>query len=106
MTFYRLRVPAFAAAACIASAAQREGQDRLNIVTTLPTFAVIAEEIAGDRAEVVALARGDQDAHFVTPRPSFAARLQRADLFVATAVDLVPHLDVLPALGLVDVQRS
>ncbi len=64
------------------------GQDRLRIVTTLPTYASIAEQIADDRAEVVAIARGDQDAHFVTPRPSFAAQLQRADLFVVTGLDL------------------
>jgi len=67
---------------------EASGQDRVNVVTTLPTYAAIAEEIAGDRAEVVAIARGDQDAHFVTPRPSFASRLQRADLFVVTGLDL------------------
>jgi ABC-type Zn uptake system ZnuABC Zn-binding protein ZnuA len=63
-------------------------QDRINVVATLPTYAAIAEEIAGNHAEIVAIARGDQDAHFVTPRPSFAARLQRADLFIVTGLDL------------------
>lgn len=63
-------------------------QEPLSLVTTLPTYAAIAREIAGDRAEVVAIARGDQDAHFVNPRPSFAARLQSADLFVVTGLDL------------------
>ena len=69
-------------------AGEARGQDPINVVTTLPTYAAIAKEITGDHAEVFAIARGDQDAHFVTPRPSFAARLQRADLFVVTGLDL------------------
>jgi ABC-type Zn uptake system ZnuABC Zn-binding protein ZnuA len=63
-------------------------QDRLRIVTTLPTFSAITQEVAGDRAEVSAIARGDEDPHFVNARPSFAAMLQRADVFVTTGLDL------------------
>ncbi|MDX1578440.1 MAG: metal ABC transporter substrate-binding protein [Gemmatimonadota bacterium] len=64
------------------------GQDRVNVVTTLPTYAAIAREITGDLADVSAIARGDEDPHFVNPRPSFARRLQAADLFVSTGLDL------------------
>jgi ABC-type Zn uptake system ZnuABC Zn-binding protein ZnuA len=63
-------------------------QDRLNVVATLPTYAAIAREIARDRADVRAIARGDEDAHFVNPRPSFARLLQSADLFISTGLDL------------------
>jgi ABC-type Zn uptake system ZnuABC Zn-binding protein ZnuA len=63
-------------------------QDRLSVVTTLPTYAAIAREVTGDLADVEAIARGDEDPHFVNPRPSFAAKVQRADLFVATGLDL------------------
>jgi len=63
-------------------------QERLRIVTTLPTYAAIAREVAGDRAEIQAIARGDQDPHFVNPRPSFAAAIQQADVFVSTGLDL------------------
>jgi len=63
-------------------------QDRIRIVATLPAYGSIASEIAGDRAEVTSIARGDQDAHFVNPRPSFAAELMKADLFVTTGLDL------------------
>ncbi len=63
-------------------------QERIRVVTTLPTYAAIAGEITGDLAEVEAIARGDEDPHFVTPRPSFAARIGRADLFVTTGLDL------------------
>lgn len=63
-------------------------QGNTRIVATLPTYAAIAREVAGDRAEVAAIARGDEDPHFVNPRPSFAALVQRADLFVTTGLDL------------------
>jgi ABC-type Zn uptake system ZnuABC Zn-binding protein ZnuA len=64
------------------------GQREVRVVTTLPTYAAITREIAGDRALVEAIARGDEDPHFVNPRPSFAAKIQRADMFVATGLDL------------------
>ncbi len=63
-------------------------QQKLKVVTTLPTYAAIAREVTGDLAEVDAIARGDEDPHFVNPRPSFAARVGEADLFVATGLDL------------------
>jgi ABC-type Zn uptake system ZnuABC Zn-binding protein ZnuA len=64
------------------------GQEKLYVVTTLPTYAAIARELVGDLAEVEAIARGDEDPHFVSPRPSFAAKVQRADIFVITGLDL------------------
>lgn len=64
------------------------GQQRLLVVTSLPTFAAITRELTGDLAEVEAIARGDEDPHFVQPRPSYAAKVGRADLFVTTGLDL------------------
>lgn len=61
---------------------------QLRIVTSLPTYASIAEELVGEFGTVAAIARGDEDPHFVNPRPSFAAMLQRADVFVTTGLDL------------------
>lgn len=66
----------------------RAQEEPVRIVTTLPTYAAIARRVAGDAAVVEAIARGDVDPHFVTPRPSYAAMLQRADLFVTTGLDL------------------
>ncbi len=63
-------------------------QDRLQVVATLPTYAAIAREITGPLADVSAIARGDEDPHFVDPRPSFARRIQSADLFISTGLDL------------------
>ncbi len=62
--------------------------DPVRVVTSLTTYAAIAREIAGERAEVVAIAQGDENPHFVQPRPSFALLLRRADLFVTTGLDL------------------
>jgi ABC-type Zn uptake system ZnuABC Zn-binding protein ZnuA len=42
---------------------------KLRVVCTLPTLKSLTEEVGGDRVEVIALAKGDQDPHFVTPTP-------------------------------------
>ena len=62
--------------------------DPIKVVTSLTTYAAIAREIAGDRADVVAIAQGDENPHFVQPRPSFVLTLRRADMFVVTGLDL------------------
>jgi ABC-type Zn uptake system ZnuABC Zn-binding protein ZnuA len=64
------------------------GPDPLHVVTSLTTYAAIAREIAGDKAEVVSIAQGDENPHFVQPRPSFVLTLRRADMFVVTGLDL------------------
>ena len=63
-------------------------KDILKVVTTLPDYAFFAKEIGGDRVSVVSIVRGDQDAHFIRPKPSFATALRNADLLVATGLDL------------------
>ena len=60
----------------------------IRIVTTLTTYASITREIVGDRATVTSIAEGDEDPHFVQPRPSFVPALRDADLFVTTGMDL------------------
>lgn len=78
----------------------------INVVTTLTTYASIAREILGEQGSATAISRGDEDAHFVQPKPSFVRLIRDADLFVTTGMDLelwVPALldragnrDVLP----------
>jgi zinc/manganese transport system substrate-binding protein len=58
------------------------------IVTSLTTYGAIAREIVGDRGTVTSIAQGDEDPHFVQPKPSFVAILRNADLFVTTGMDL------------------
>jgi len=63
-------------------------REPVRVVTTLPVYASIAELVGGDRIEVRSISRGDEDAHFVKPKPSFALMLRDADLFVTTGLDL------------------
>lgn len=60
----------------------------LNVVTTLPDYASLAKLIGGDRVSIKSIVRGDQDAHFIRPKPSFATALRNADVLVATGLDL------------------
>lgn len=63
-------------------------QSIINVVTTFSDFATIAQEIGGNRIEVDYLSQGDQDPHFVAPKPSLALKLKKTDMFVLTGMDL------------------
>ena len=65
-----------------------ESHSAIKVVTTFSDYASIAEEIGGDRITVEYLSHGDQDPHFVPPKPSLALKLKDADLFVTTGLDL------------------
>ena len=60
----------------------------LQVVTTLPDYAFFAGSIGTDRVSVRSIVKGDQDAHFIRPKPSFATALRNADVLVATGLDL------------------
>ena len=60
----------------------------LRVVATLPDYAVFARAIGGDRVTVEHIVRGDQDAHFIRPKPSFVDLVRRADVLVGTGLDL------------------
>jgi zinc/manganese transport system substrate-binding protein len=66
----------------------RKVADPVKIVTSLTTYGAIAREIAGDRGTVTSIAQGDEDPHFVQPKPSFVSVLRDADVFVTTGLDL------------------
>jgi zinc/manganese transport system substrate-binding protein len=61
---------------------------KLNVVTTLPDYRVIAEAIGGDRIDATSIVLGDQDAHFIRPKPSFVDKVRHADVLIATGLDL------------------
>lgn len=61
---------------------------RLDVVTTLPDLAWIAEYLGGDHVDAFAIAAGYQDPHFVDPKPSYIVRLSRADIFILAGLDL------------------
>ncbi len=60
----------------------------IKVVTTLTSYAALAREITGDRATVSSIAVGDENPHYVQPKPSFVPTLSQADLFVTTGLDL------------------
>jgi len=65
-----------------------DNEDKLLVVTSMPDYAWLAEQIGGDRVEVRPIAAGNQDVHFIRPRPSYSALMRQADLFVTTGLDL------------------
>ena len=60
----------------------------LRVVATLPDYAVIAKAIGGDRITVQAIVRGEQDAHYIRPKPSFIGMVRDADVLLDTGLDL------------------
>src|SRR3989440_8854250 len=60
----------------------------VKVVTSLTTYASVAREIVGDRGRVSSIAVGDENPHYVQPKPSFVPPLAQADLFVTTGLDL------------------
>lgn len=61
---------------------------KLNVVATLPDYGAIAEEIGGDLVKVTSLARGTEDAHFITGRPSFIHVLNQADVVLEGGAEM------------------
>ena len=60
----------------------------LVVVSSFSDYASIAERIAGSHAIVQYIAHGEQDPHFVPPKPSYAMMLKDADLWITTGMDL------------------
>ena len=67
---------------------RRHGQSKLKIVCSFSDYASIVEFIVGDNATVDYIAAGQEDPHFVPPKPSFAMKLRDADMWVTTGMDL------------------
>ena len=61
---------------------------KVKCVATVPDLADLVRTVGGDRVEVMSIAKGSQDPHFVDPKPSFMAKLRQADLFLVTGLDL------------------
>jgi len=68
--------------------AERAVAERLQVVTTYPYIAGITEQIGGERVRVFALAGGAWDPHTILPKPSFIAKLRRADLLIINGAQL------------------
>jgi zinc/manganese transport system substrate-binding protein len=65
-----------------------EAAAKVNIVTSVPDFAAIAREIGGDKVDVISLAKGYQDPHFVDAKPVYVIKLNRADMLIYNGLEL------------------
>ncbi len=61
---------------------------KLKVVATTPDLGSLAREVGGDRIEVVSLAKGTEDPHFVDAKPSFIRVLNQADVLIEGGADL------------------
>lgn len=82
--------------AMLFAAASSSAVAKLNVVATTPDFGSIAAAIGGSEVSVTTLAKPTEDPHFVDAKPSFIARLNRADALVEGGADL--EIGWLPAL--------
>jgi zinc/manganese transport system substrate-binding protein len=63
-------------------------QAALNVLSTVPEWAALAQEIGGDKVRVVSATTALQDPHHIDARPSLIARARNADLLLATGAEL------------------
>ncbi len=60
----------------------------LNVVTTTSNLAAVAKEIGGDKIDIISLAKGSQDPHFLEAKPSYTFKVARADLLISVGAEL------------------
>lgn len=66
----------------------RSGANNLLIVCSFSDYASITRVLVQDKADVQYIAHGEQDPHFVAPKPSYAMMLRNADIWITTGMDL------------------
>ncbi|MCI0604524.1 metal ABC transporter substrate-binding protein [bacterium] len=71
----------------VSNFAQAQGK-KVNVVCTLPTLKALTQEVGGDRVDVISLARGDQDPHFVSPTPVLMKKTREAALLIENGISL------------------
>ena len=82
----RLLLPLAVSLAVLRAAPALAG--RIVVVASSEDLASITRAVGGDRVEVTAISRGDQDPHSVELRPSHLMKLRHADLFIKVGLDL------------------
>jgi len=69
---------------------------KLNVVATTWDLGAIAQEIGGDKIELLTLAKPTEDPHFVDAKPSYIVKLNHADALIEGGAEL--ELGWLPPL--------
>lgn len=65
-----------------------QAKDRLNIVTTTPNLASIAEAVGGEHVSATSIGSGDEDPHFIEAKPSYMIKAKNADLWIRVGLEL------------------
>jgi zinc/manganese transport system substrate-binding protein len=73
---------------CLFCACALPAQAALNVFSTVPEWAALAQEIGGNMVKATAATSALQDPHHVDARPSLIARARNADLLIATGAEL------------------
>lgn len=68
---------------------------KLKVVTTLSTYADIASAVGGNYVAVSSIAPARFNPHFIEPKPTDVLKVQRADLFIRSGLDLEVWVDAL-----------
>ena len=76
------------AVALVTTAVARPAEAKVQVVTSIETFADLARKVGGNRADVQSLSKGYTDPHFVQAKPSLVIQLNRADLLVHVGLEL------------------
>ncbi len=63
-------------------------KDKINIVVTYPYIKYITKKIKKDKNNIFCLSKGNEDPHFIVPRPSFIAKLRNADILIINGASL------------------
>ncbi len=58
------------------------------VVTTLPEFKWLVDNLVEDKMEVISLLSGNEDPHFVDATPAFIFKLSKADLLIVNGLSL------------------
>ncbi len=66
---------------------QTAAAEKIKVVATIPDLADMTRNIGGDLVDVSSLATGVEDIHAVPMKPSFAVRLNRADVVVLLGLE-------------------
>ncbi|MDI6766160.1 MAG: metal ABC transporter substrate-binding protein [Bacteroidota bacterium] len=62
--------------------------EKLKVVTTTADSADLIKVIGKDKIDVVSLTKGNQDPHFIEPRPSMVMKVKNANVLVQVGMDL------------------
>jgi zinc/manganese transport system substrate-binding protein len=75
-------------ALAITSTSAPAAPKKVRVVTTLNVLAAVARDIGGNRVEVSALAKPNQDPHTLVAKPTYKVAAKDANLFIELGLDL------------------